>query len=218
MAQIFISHSAKDKEAVDYLSKIFAGTNVRAVFEEYEKLSGVLINTHQIQAHINNSNCVFILLDENVEKLNYTRDWVVWESGFASQMNRDIWLFEKQKDVDKISIVIPSVHHYVSYNLDTNWFPYIKDIIQSYDDSNVITTALASSAIGGAITDKKNKVAGFVMGALTGLVLSNNYKNKRPIGLSIRCCYCDSIYNVHVPPNFLFRCPVCNNRLQLIPT
>ena len=38
MAQIFVSHSAKDKELVAFLSKAFAATPVKAVFEEFEAI------------------------------------------------------------------------------------------------------------------------------------------------------------------------------------
>lgn len=38
MAQIFVSHSAKDKELVAFLSKAFASTPVRAIFEEFEAI------------------------------------------------------------------------------------------------------------------------------------------------------------------------------------
>jgi hypothetical protein len=40
MAQIFVSHSAKDKELVSFLSKAFSSTNVKAVFEEFEAIFG----------------------------------------------------------------------------------------------------------------------------------------------------------------------------------
>jgi hypothetical protein len=38
MAQIFISHSAKDSELVSFFAKANAGTKVRLVFEEFEKI------------------------------------------------------------------------------------------------------------------------------------------------------------------------------------
>lgn len=215
MAQIFISHSANDRVGVEFFSKIFSGTNVRAVFEEYEKLNGSLVNTQTIKAHINESNCIFILLDENVEAIKHTRDWVVWESGYGAQNNRDVWIFEKQKDLGKLSVVMPSLQHYVLYDIEDSWFPYLRAIIQSYDNSNVIKTTLATTAIGGTISDSKDKFAGLLIGALTGLIISNN--NIRPMGVSIKCINCESIYSVHIPQHHLFRCPVCNTRLQLNP-
>lgn len=214
MQQIFISHSAKDRKGVEFFSKVFSGTKVRAVFEEFERLIGLSINSKQIQADINNSNCIFILLDENVENIKHTRDWVSWECGYGSQNNRDVWVFEKQEDYEKISIVTPSLKHYVLYNPTDDWFPYVRAIVDSYDNSNVLTTTLATTAIGGAITDKADKAAGIVFGALAGLALSKN--NPRPTGLTIKCIYCDSIYNIHIPPEMPFRCPVCNKKLQLI--
>ena len=127
--------------------------------------------------------------------------------------NRDVWVFEKQKDLGKISIITPSLKHYVRYNLSDKSFPYIRAIVQSYDNSHVLTTTLATTGIGGAITNKKDKAAGLLFGAFAGLALSK--KNPRPFGIEIKCIYCDSIYNIHVPKKFPFRCPVCNKILKL---
>jgi hypothetical protein len=36
VAQIFLSHIAKDKDLAEFLSKAFASTQVKALFEEFE--------------------------------------------------------------------------------------------------------------------------------------------------------------------------------------
>ena len=38
MAQIFVSHSAKDRDLVALLSRAFAATKVKGVFEEFEAI------------------------------------------------------------------------------------------------------------------------------------------------------------------------------------
>ena len=79
MAQIFISHSAKDVQLKNFLNSIFSGSKVTAVFEEYEKLLSGAVTAEKIQQHITASAAVFLLITENVNNIQHTRDWVVWE-------------------------------------------------------------------------------------------------------------------------------------------
>lgn len=113
MAQIFISHSSKAKNLVSFLSDAFSGTKVKAVYEEFEKIMSGDISEEKIRNDIKESNAVFVLLSEEVEKLKHTRDWVVWEAGIAKENNRDIWVFEpvvnKKGKPSELSIVIPSL-------------------------------------------------------------------------------------------------------------
>ena len=212
MVQIFISHSAKDEQGISFFAKVFSTTNVKAIFEEYEKLTGLPINSKKIQEDINKSECIFILLDENIEQNKHTRDWVSWECGYGSQNNKDVWVFEKQKDYEKITLVTPSLKHYVRYNPDDNWFHYIQTIIKSYDNSNVNKNTLLGTTIGGIISDDEDKIAGLVLGAFLGNALSK--KNLKVIGEKVKCIYCLNSYIVHVPKLHPFRCPVCNKSLK----
>lgn len=52
MAQIFVSHSAKDKELVAFLSKAFAATPVKAIFEEFEAILKGPANAQRIRQAI----------------------------------------------------------------------------------------------------------------------------------------------------------------------
>jgi hypothetical protein len=67
MAQIFVSHSAKDKELVAFLSKAFASTPVKAIFEEFEAILKGPANAQRIVQDIRQSNAVFVLLGKYVE-------------------------------------------------------------------------------------------------------------------------------------------------------
>src|SRR2546422_2947788 len=117
MAQIFVSHSAKDKELVSFLSKAFASTQVKAVFAEFEAILKGPANAQRIAQDIRISNAVFVLLGRNVQELKHTRDWVGWESGFAAaaamETNKDIWVLEAIAETDGLSVVIPHLRHYV---------------------------------------------------------------------------------------------------------
>lgn len=72
MAQIFVSHSAKDKELVAPLSKAFASTPVMAI----DAILKGPVNAARIAQDIRQSNAVCVLLGRHVEELRHTRDWV----------------------------------------------------------------------------------------------------------------------------------------------
>ena len=115
MAQIFVSHSAKDKELVSFLSKVFAATQVKAVFEEFEAILKGPANALRIANDIRQSDAVFVLIGMNVEILKHTRDWVGWESGVAAltalETNKDVWVLESVAEMDRLSVVIPHLRH-----------------------------------------------------------------------------------------------------------
>ncbi|PXF57497.1 MAG: hypothetical protein C4B59_15200 [Candidatus Methanogaster sp.] len=52
MAQIFISHSGKDKDLRDFFSNAFAGTKVKVIFEEFEKIFRDKVTSEQIAKDI----------------------------------------------------------------------------------------------------------------------------------------------------------------------
>lgn len=108
MAQIFISHSAKDKKVVEFINRAFASTKVEAKYEEIEAILDGRRTAPQIAADIGRSNAVFIVLGENVEKLRHTERWVLWESGVAGANNKEIWVLEAREDHGKISVSIPT--------------------------------------------------------------------------------------------------------------
>jgi ribosomal protein S27E len=219
MAQIFISHSKKDKEVIDFLSKAFDDTKVKPHLEELEKELPTGVTAAKIERDIQASNAVFVLLTETVEKLKHTRDWVVWECGVAK--NKDIWVFEPFTSLGEISVVVPHFNHYVLFEQTEEWRKYLLAIIESYDDSHVLPTVAKTSITGsalGALIDEKNRVRGTAIGAalggLAGLFLSN--KPKRSFGIDVRCQECSSNYTIHIPyQHNRFRCAVCNAYLGI---
>jgi hypothetical protein len=213
VAQIFVSHSAKDKELVSFLSRAFTPTRVRGVFEEFEAILKGPANAVRIVNDIRQSNAVFVLLSRNVEHLKHTRDWVGWESGAAAitalQTNKDVWVLEPVADTESLSIVIPHFRHYVGFDpTQETWQGYMTQIINSYDDSHFLKAISLGAATGGAI----GQGAGALWGAGAGLLLAAITSNTRPAGLSIKCPQCSSSYSVHLGQPRM-RCPVCNARL-----
>jgi len=213
VAQIFVSHSSKDTQSVDFLSRAFAPTHVRAIFEEFEAILKGPADAQRISNDIRLSNAVFVLLGRNVDSLKHTRDWVGWESGVAAgvalETNKDVWVLEPINEMDSLSIVIPHLRHYVCFNPTEDWWQgYLSQIITSYDDSRYLN-AIVVGAGGGAVLGAGS---GALWGAGAGLVLAALSSPTRPTGLPIRCPQCGSLYNVHLTEPRM-RCPVCNTRL-----
>jgi hypothetical protein len=213
VAQIFISHSAKDRRIIEFINRAFASTKVEAKYEEIEAILDGRKTAQQIAADIGRSNAVFILLGENVEKLRHTQQWVLWESGVAGATNKDIWVFEAIGDRGKLSVLIPHLRHHVCFEYSDPWLVYIRAVISSYDDSHILPALSAGVATGFAT---ENPVAGLVAGGIVALLLAGNKKGP-PAGLmGIRCPKCESAYRIHRDPAWnVMRCPVCNIQLQL---
>ena len=207
MAQIFISHSGKDKDLRDFFSNAFAGTKVKVIFEEFEEIFRGKVTSEQIAKDIENSKAVFVILSQSVQNIPHTRDWVVWEAGVAK--GKDIWVFEPYSQLGEISVATPYLRHYVIFDTNDYWFGYIRSIIESYDDSHVLPTVLVTGGLG-ALLAERDKIGGATLGVLAGLLISDKSK-ERPAGIGVICSDCSSSYNVHIPQGIdMFRCPVCN--------
>src|SRR5713101_6626888 len=134
MAQIFVLHSSKDKELVALMSRAFAATRVKGVFEEFEAILKGPANAERIAQDVRESNAVFVLLGKNVEELKHTRDWVGWESGVSAgatlQTNKDVWVLESIAETEKLSVIIPHLRHYVCFDPANDWWQgYLTQII-----------------------------------------------------------------------------------------
>jgi hypothetical protein len=225
MSQIFISHSKRDRPLVDLFARAFGSTSVKAVFVEYESLmNGQSVKTQHIQNAIQNSAAVFVLLSANVNDLPHTRDWVNWETGVAAHAGKDIWLFETASDQGKIDVVIPWFSHYIPIDVTIEHaYSYVRNIIESYDDSQVLPNAAALGFLGAiGMTmlappqEQQNAaIAGGALGAFFGAA-SASKKHMRPMGTSTQCSKCKRVYHIHVPYGYSFRCPGCNSQLELI--
>lgn len=83
MAQIFISHSQRDEDLRNFFSNAFAGTKVKAIFEEFEKILRGRVTSEHVAKDIEDSKAIFVVLSQKVQDIPHTRDWVIWETGVA---------------------------------------------------------------------------------------------------------------------------------------
>jgi LSD1 subclass zinc finger protein len=211
MSQIFMSHSGRDTGFIDPFKNIFSTSKVMGVLEEYERMLGKRVTAEKIRIDIFQSAAVFLLLTENVQNIPYTRDWVVWESGNAR--NKPLWLFEPVEQFGRNTVVIPHVTHHVIYGPGEGWLRYLKNIVESYDNSNALPAFITGTIILGAVF---NPLIGLVGGA-GGLMVSTK-SNLRPAGKLVCCGRCRSQYRLHYPIGMTStRCPVCNNVFSLQP-
>ena len=155
MAQIFVSHSSKDKDLVEFLSKAFASTQVKGIFEEFESICSGPADAQRIAGNIRQSAAVFVLMGPHLEKREHTRDWVAWESGLAAaaalETNKDVWVLDPIIEDWSSSMVVPHLRHYVRFlPHDDHWQVYLSQVIASYDDSHILTAV----AVGGAFASR----------------------------------------------------------------
>jgi hypothetical protein len=209
MAQIFGSHSKNDKEMIHFFLEAFAGTRVKPVFEEFEAELPTGVNAQKITRDIDASNAVFVILSKNVESLKHTRDWINWECGVAR--NKPIWVFEPAATLGSVSVVVPSFAHHAVFDISDEWRKYLREIIDSFDDSHVLKT-LSATASAGALLNERDRGTGALVGAGLGLLGLLLYSmNRQAFGVQVQCFKCHSIYRVHRFGQS--RCAVCNTAL-----
>lgn len=209
MAKMFVSHSRHDRDLVDYFARVAAGTQVQLIFEELEAMIAGPADASRIQADIESSNAVFVLVTPQLAGIAHSRDWVAWETGVAAR--RDVWVLEERGDLGRVEIVTPALKHCVRFDPSDAWFAYFRSVVVPYDDSQVLPLVAAGSALGGALREGESAVVGAGLGLLVATLA-----NQRPTGVPIACGKCTARYSVHLPASEpQFRCPVCNTTLWL---
>jgi len=210
MAKIFVSHSKRDVEFVDFFNRVAGSTKVALRFMEFEALVGTEVSSREIRTEIEESNAVFILLSQNVDGLPHTRDWVLWEAGVAS--NKDVWVFERASTQGKVDVITPHLRDYVVFEPTEAWYPLVRSIVESYDDSHVLPTMLAGTGIGALLGKGQGAAAGAGIAALI-----SDKSGRRPRGFPISCDQCHSTYGIILPKGQRgLRCPVCNAVLNWV--
>lgn len=204
MAQIFISHSARDEALKNFFNQAFATSAVNAKYEEIEQLYKGAITTQAIEQDITFSSAIFVLLSQNVDSLDHTRDWIGYEVGFAKGAqggNKDVWVFEHVNDAGRLTKVIPNFDHYVVYDTSDTALVFMKAVVESYDDGRVLRNVAVGTGIGAMVGMPW-------IGAGVAAVYSN-LSTGRPQGIEV-ICGCLLKYKIHLPQQFtVYQCPKC---------
>lgn len=204
MTNIFISHSRHDKDILDSFDSLFAGTNVKAVRMEFEKINETA--AEEIRKWIEQSSSVFVLLGPNIVNMGQTKSWISWEIGLATSMKKPIWVFEQFDN--SIDFPVPYLNHYVLYNLgDKQHMDYIKGLIEKHEKNPELAATVLGALIGGAIGNAPGAIIGGLLGLLSG------QSHKLPL---TTCPYanCRATFYLHSRTN-QFKCPVCRREIQM---
>lgn len=83
--QVFISHSSRDKNEMQFFRDLFNDTNVEPIFMEFEKWSrNYNPNWLWIRKEIQKSKALFVVLTKNITERKHTQNWVSFEIGVAA--------------------------------------------------------------------------------------------------------------------------------------
>lgn len=121
--QIFISHSHKDEQIVQYFVDKFDDTGVKPVRMEFEKWSRKgKPNWLWIRDEIKESKALFLLLSKNIIEKQQTQNWVSFEIGVASMCVAPVPVFVFEEE--RVQFPIPYLSHYFdqSFSRKTNLF------------------------------------------------------------------------------------------------
>jgi hypothetical protein len=221
VAQIFVSHSDKDREALSLLASAFAQTRVKSVCADFETILRNPEVGPGVVEDVRRSNAVFLLLGKHAEAIKRTLSGEDWERGvlgtITPQTTKDVWVLETTTEVESLSVVVPRVRHYVRFDTRSReWQMYLTQVVESYDDSQFWKALSAGVVTGAAFGDALGPAAGAFFGISAGLLLAAVTSKLRPTGLPISCPQCSSLYSVHLAEPHM-RCPVCNNHFILQP-
>lgn len=207
MATIFISHSKKDEELVLSIKKILENIGHTPIIEEFiPKEKQQEIPYEEIRSNVNKSSFVFLFLTDSVVETEYTKNWVIYEVGVASNDSKRVFVFERLGT--PIQYPIPYVTDYTLFNpnrtddmlevqrLSKNLGKFRKDLL----------TAGAGALVGSIFGP-----IGFVLGAIGGYVLGP----KQEQSPKVKCPHCNVSFNYYSVQIKEFDCPCCRKKIDL---
>lgn len=114
----------------DYFLKIFGLAGVQAVSVEFEDFPPPPWKF--IKDQMFSSDALFLLIGPNViDRGIYTQNWISYEVGLASQLGKEIWVFE-QIGVP-VRFPVPYLDDYVLYDpRNSEHLAYIRHTIETY--------------------------------------------------------------------------------------
>ena len=208
MADIFISHSRKDAEAINAFCQVFARTTIRAVFEEFENY--VVPPWVKIKNDVQRSSAVFLLLSPYLSETAYTQNWVSYEVGLASALNRPVWVYERWQN--PAHFPVPYLTDYVVYDPQSReHLDAVIRLVESYDPGPSLAGLVLGALIGGAISGGAAAAAGALIGGAGAAALQ-----RRASGSSVRCPHqnCGIQFRIYNQISQL-QCPACRQTFQL---
>lgn len=163
----------------------------------------------EIRKNIQLSNAVFLFLTDEIVRTEYTRNWVIYEVGLASERQIPLFVFERKGF--PIPYPIPYVTDFMLF--DPHSIDDLLDIQKLASGMGKIPPNFLTAGFGALIGAAFGPL-GIALGGLGGLIFGP--KRKPPIpGIQIQCYYCNTIINYWSPNIVNFNCPICRKAFEI---
>lgn len=200
-SQIFLSHSRHDEELLNAVADVFSKSGLKSYKAGFEQLGSPPSKT--LKKEIENSVAMIVILGENADQRHYTKTWMAWEIGIATEVGIPIWVME---DVNRsVDMVVPYLTDYWLWDSnDEEQRRELRDVIDGkYRLSNRIL-----ESIGDALREQRNqnrRIAG----------LDPEEKEER--GQKIKCPHerCGLKFRLRSMVPSTFDCPACRKEISL---
>lgn len=206
MAIIFISHSKKDKDLVLTMRKTLKNMGHVPIIEEFVPVEEQKPIPHEeIRSNVEKSEFLFLFLTDNVVATEYTKNWVIYETGLASANSKKVFVFERIGT--PIEFPIPYLTDYALFNPDST-----EDILALQN----VTKDLGKfrrdilTAGGGVMLGSALGPIGMVIGGILGYAVGP----KPPKPPVVKCNRCEANFNYYSTYR-KFSCPFCRNNITL---
>ena len=207
MVTIFISHSKKDEDLVLGIKKILENIGHAPIIEEFiSKEKQQEIPYEEIRSNVNKSSFVFLFLTDSVIETEYTKSWIIYEVGVASNASIRVFVFERIGT--PIPYPIPYVTDFALFNPDRT--DDMLEIQKLAKNLGKIRRDLLTAGAGAAVGSMFGPL-GLVLGAIGGYVLGP--KQEKPP--RVKCPHCSVTFNYYSLRIKDFNCPCCRKQILL---
>lgn len=208
MANIFISHSRRDKELITAMAKVLRNIGHTPIIEEFmPEEEKEPVPYEEIRKNVSLSNYVFLFLTDNIVATEYTHNWVAFEVGLTASSRKRLFVFERTGV--PVPYPIPYLTDYMIFDEDST-----KDILDIQALAKKLSE-LPKAAIGagaGALLGLPFGPIGFILGGLGGALLGAGAEEKI---LEVQCPHCGVSFNYYSPQYIGFNCPACRGDIEL---
>jgi hypothetical protein len=114
VAAIFVSHSSRDSNGIEFLRSLCTSTGVKGHFYSWDGTSPPHGAT--IRERIDESQALVVLLSPELEKSHASIAWVGFEVGVAIGLERPVWVLERligPGRADIVEVPVPGLTGYI---------------------------------------------------------------------------------------------------------
>lgn len=207
MVVIFISHSKRDEKLVRATKEMLINIGHSPIIEEFiPEEQKEPIPYEEIRKNVNLSSCVFLFLTDNIVKTEYTKNWVMYEVGVASDARKRLIIFEREGM--PIPYPIPYLTDYMLF--DPNDTVNILNIQSLAKKIGEIPRGLITGGLG-ALAGLPFGPLGIILGGLGGAIVGSIGKEEMP---KVTCQSCNISFNYLSPNIKSFSCPSCRRPIM----